>query len=421
MSAIAGIGKWFRYAGACAIELFLKSSSRADDQYVRICLQQQRQENNVVQNALLVLFSNLSRACSCSCLLLRYPAQVAFAGMIPSRAADPGQDYSGVHLVPRRASFVWPAQDATIAKPLEEGAHGRVQTFDLDELSAAVLQQVHDPQRVVTIPLAWALSACENDVDRIVILGAHKELEKQETTAATVDAPDRCKGSKRASPAPPAAATTNDMLQDLLSFRASSGAPNEQGQQSKDAAEDAFFGVIEDMDEVTSKILKDLIAEGDAMVEEAQLAVELEHEAQDVDFEVEELDDAYLPSRKVAPPSSSTTGQPSSSASTPSDPGPSHMVCKDVSQESLWRLAERVGLLEHMEGTGLVFKSKEGQRMGKLWFIGDLSVKVECSIHAKCSPKCSLFVDVARGGVLIRPATDVLKKMLEWLALGGSE
>ena len=65
--------------------------------------------------------------------------------------------------------------------------------------------------------------------------------------------------------------------------------------------------------------------------------------------------------------------------------------------------------------------TRSGHRLGKLWLVGDLSVKVKCSVHSESHPECSLFIDVfARNGRQLRSASDVLKKMVEWLAMANA-
>ena len=89
-----------------------------------------------------------------------------------------------------------------------------------------------------------------------------------------------------------------------------------------------------------------------------------------------------------------------------------------MSHASVWDIARRVGLEWSFAGTALQFSRPQGRIVGRMWFVGDLSVKAECGIHAKCSPRCSLFIDVCnKSGLQLRSCSDVLKKVLEWMAL----
>jgi len=186
---------------------------------------------------------------------------------------------------------------------------------------------------------------------------------------------------------------------------------------------DAFQSILSDLSAETRNLLCDLVEEGDAMQSDAQTAVECDRDVQDAEFEAEGLDDLVFNGFQKPVPARAADGvgvpgQPASSSSS-SGAAPERMVCRGgMSHSSVWDIAKKVGLEWKFAGTALQFNRPCGRSMGRLWFIGDLSVKAMCGVHSKCSPKCALFIDVInKSGVQLRSCSDVIKKVLEWMAL----
>ena len=126
-----------------------------------------------------------------------------------------------------------------------------------------------------------------------------------------------------------------------------------------------------------------------------------EHDEQEEHFESELGDDPWLPRAAAAASSSSSRSKRK------------RMTLND---ETFDAVASRAGLESTIEGSGIIYTTKSGVRLGKVWAIGDTSFKAECSLH----PKCKIFIDAFRksDGHRLRDPLDVLKKQVEWLSVG---
>ena len=181
--------------------------------------------------------------------------------------------------------------------------------------------------------------------------------------------------------------------------------------QTEVQEEDAFRALLDDLDVETRNVMCDLMEEGDSLEAHASTAAEGDRDVQEVDFEGDEGEDPFFPATARSKPSTSSSSSSSSA-------GAERMVRPGVSHASVWDVAKRVGLEWEFAGTALQFSRPGGRKVGRVWFIGDLSVKAECNAHQKCTPKCALFIDVvSKSGQQLRSCSDVLKKVLEWLAL----
>ena len=59
----------------------------------------------------------------------------------------------------------------------------------------------------------------------------------------------------------------------------------------------------------------------------------------------------------------------------------------------------------------------EKQRLGKMYFLGNSSIKAHCSVH----PDCKLFIETCtREGEERFQYFDVMKKMMKFIALAGT-
>ena len=175
--------------------------------------------------------------------------------------------------------------------------------------------------------------------------------------------------------------------------------------------EDAFRSLIDDMEVETRNVMCDLMEEGETTEADARTAVEGDRDVQEVEFEGDEGEDPFFPASARLEPTTSSSKSSSSA-------GPERMVRPGLSHASVWDIAKKVGLEWGFSSTALQFTRPGGRIVGKLWFIGNLSVKAQCSAHERCTPKCQLFIDiVGKSGQQLRSCSDVLKKVCEWLAL----
>jgi hypothetical protein len=131
-----------------------------------------------------------------------------------------------VRLAPDREAFVAPAPGGTLLPtPLEEGKHGRVVTYSLDELSGTALLAVVGVCRVELVPLAWRLDPSGHNEDAIIALGCHPTRPRSEVKLDAVPVRTAASGassSTSGASAPPPAASEEpipDIWADYLSFR----------------------------------------------------------------------------------------------------------------------------------------------------------------------------------------------------------
>ena len=135
-----------------------------------------------------------------------------------------------MRLVPKRKAFAAPQRDCKLARPFDEGQHGQVVTFDLDELSAHVLRIMPDVRGVSLVPLAWKLDPCGFHADAIQTIGRQENLATVKVPADPPPPPTKNKsapGARERSSSTPATSSAAsavpgssvDLLADLASFR----------------------------------------------------------------------------------------------------------------------------------------------------------------------------------------------------------
>ena len=181
--------------------------------------------------------------------------------------------------------------------------------------------------------------------------------------------------------------------------------------QAEAQQEDAFRSLLADLQVETRNVMCGLMEEGENTEADARTAVAGDRDVQEVEFEGDEGEDPFFPASARLEPTASSSKSSSSA-------GPERMVRPGVSHASVWDIAKKVGLEWECSGTALQFSRPGGRKVGRLWFIGNLSIKAQCSAHEKCTPKCALFIDVVgKSGRQLRTCSDVMKKVLEWLAL----
>ena len=86
-----------------------------------------------------------------------------------------------------------------------------------------------------------------------------------------------------------------------------------------------------------------------------------------------------------------------------------------VKTECIEAVEKRLGVKAVSKGAVRVYTNAKGKALGRLYFLANSSFKCQCSVHTDCSMFCAVYN--AQGEVL-RAYTDVMRKMVEWVALG---